>query len=1473
MSVLSLFHPWVARWFEARMGDPTQVQRSAWPCIARGDHVLMIAPTGSGKTMAAFLWAIDRLVRGQWPSGQTSVLYVSPLRALNNDIQRNLIVPLHELRQEFCVGGEPMPRIRVLTRSGDTPSAARQAMIRHPPEILITTPESLNLLLSSPRGRGVLGEIKAVILDEVHAVLGTKRGTYLITAVDRLVAMAGEFQRIALSATVQPEDEAARFIGGYVVSGPSHDPAFTARDVVVIRTAPTKTCELRVALTARIGDQDGSFWDTMALQMRSIIARNRSTLFFTTSRRVSERLTLAINRAEDATVAYAHHGSLSREIRHDVEQRLKSGQLKAIVATHSLELGIDIGSIDEVVLVSCPSSVSSALQRIGRSGHRVGGISRGVFVPTHAHDLVEAAALVPAVLSGDIEPTRPVACPLDVLAQIIVSMVGIEQWDIDSLFAAVRTSHPFNGLTRRMFDLVLGMLAGRFADTRIRELAPLVCVDRIAKTVVGRRGSLLTLYASGGVIPDRGYFHLRRQDGARVGELDEEFVWEASPGESFTLGSQTWRIQRITHNDVVVTPVPSRAASTPFWRGEGYRRDAHFSELIGRFLETAADRAHDPDFAATLVSVHHLEPAAAEALVGFLQSQASATGCDVPHRHHLVVEHVDSGPGGGPGTQVIIHSCFGLRVNHPWALALGAAWEQRHGFLPEIYPSNDTIVVVLAEDMDAGEILSMVAPGTLDALVRRRLEGSGIFAARFREAAGRALLLPRRRVAERMPLWMNRLRSQKLFEAVRDLDDFPILLEAWRTCLQDEFDLDRLHLVLWAIEAGSIRWSHVRTGHPSPFARCAAWRQINEYMYMGDKPTGRSRADADLINEVARSPHLRPKISADAAKRFAQKRQRLIPGYVPTSASDLLDWVRERIAIPAAEWEMLREHIARETCLPEVIDSLATRLVWLVLPGGATLLMAVEDLSRVTWALHPGTGAIAHALSGRSMEIPACPDYDPDELLPVILSDWLRFYGPLPQSAIADTLGVGRERACRALDALEAEGKIVCGELTEESVGRQICEAANFMWILKSLRRETSWAFEPLPADRIASFLAFHQGVAPQGNSPDATRDRVSRLAACPASAGLWETEILPARLRGYAPAWLDALLREGEMRWIGCGDRRVVFTRWHDLDLVRDEPWEPSGGSRPDETTSLHDIFPDPWGKYDLSTLMLRCTVPVRDLVDRLWRAVWEGEMANDSFLAVRRGVGASFQLAPSEASPERGRRPSRSAFGRWRGSLPLEGNWYRIPWPEPGGDGIEREERQKERIRILLNRYGILFRELLEHELCAFRWSRIFRSLRIMELSGEVVSGRFFEGIPGLQFMAAHALGSLREAGTGEVFWLSAADPASLCGVPVTGLSVPLPTRLPGTHLVYHGDRLVVISQRHGGEVTFFVSPSDTSLPRYLTVFTHLLTRPVQPQRRIVIERINGEMAASSPYLASFRAIGEIVVEHTKAALYRRF
>lgn len=1401
------FHPLIDRWFRETFDAPTDVQAQAWPVIARGEHLLVTAPTGSGKTLTAFLWAINQFVTGELETGSTRVLYISPLKALNNDIQRNLLTPLAALEAAFSEAGETFPSIRVQTRSGDTEPGERQRMLRRPPEILITTPESLNILLTSKSGHGLLSRLNTVILDEIHAVQGNKRGAFLMSAIERLVPLSGEFQRIALSATVEPLNQVAAVVGGYVREGERFEP----RAVNVLRAQDAKQYEVEIRYPASAAQrpEDQKLWDALAPDLVDRIRRNRSTLLFVNSRALCETLTHKINEAAGELIAYSHHGSLSREIRFEVEQRLKAGDLAAIVATSTLEMGIDIGSLDEVILIQSPDSVSSAIQRIGRAGHQVGQTSRCTIYPTHPYDFIESAVLGRAVLEKDIEPSILIERPLDVLAQVIVSMTATATWHLDELYLEVRRSHAFTSLPRRQFDLVIDMLAGRYANNHLRELRPRVIVDRIEQTIKAGKGATLSLYLSGGVIPDRGYFQLRHEgDNARIGELDEEFVWEAQVGKLFSFGTQTWQIKKITHNDVVVAPAKPGKSTPPFWKAEPLNRDFHYASRIGDFLEHANDRLDDDDFIEELRSQWHMDSEAAAELSSFLIRQREHTGVALPHRHHLLVEKVQRGPAGAAGQQMILHTGWGTRVNRPLALALEAGWLETFGELPEIFVGNEAIVIQLHDALSLEALLALAPVDRLEERLRERLEGSGFFGARFRENAGRALLLSKGRFGERKPLWMSRLQSQKLLDSVLRYDDFPIALETWRTCLIDEFDLSHLRQVLTELAHREIAVTEISTRTPSPFASGTAWGQISLYMYMDDTPRAgkRSSLATSLLEEAVFNPGIRPGIPLRLKNEFEAKRQRQLADYEPETGEDIHEWIKERVAIPLDEFR-------------QDIPAGATRLQ----AGDATLVVSREDEPTVRSALVEAQ----------------------EEAVTTLLANWLQYYGPMRFEDITVKLGIGETPLVKALTHLVDERTLIEGQLIRESEEAWWCDAENFEILLRLQRRSLRPDFEALPAAALTAYL-FHWQTQSSAREPrERLFDVLERLRCHPLTAGLWETDVLPARLPEFDTRDLDTLVQEGDIGWIGTGNKQITFVFEDDLELL--SPHQESPLPKP-----LADAMPDPAGHYEFTALQDRTSLGASELAEILWQAVWQGQLTNNTMMALRKGLDSNFTVPESgDLASSRRRHIRRGGFNRWRGAIPFSGSWHRLEIDPPEDDLIAGEELAKERVRLLLNRFGILFRELLLRELPDFQWRSVFRAIRLMELSGELLAGHFFKGIPGLQFVSAEALRILERPLPDRIFWLCAADPVSPCGLGLDTDTAHLPRRVPGSHLVYHDSELVLVSERRGKALTILVEPDSEHLPAYLAVLRHLVYRSRQPVRQLKIETINGEPALSSRWL----------------------
>ncbi|MEM9553489.1 MAG: DEAD/DEAH box helicase [Acidobacteriota bacterium] len=1613
---LEPFHPIVRSWFADEIGTPTEVQRLAWPRIATGEHVLVSAPTGSGKTLTAFLWALDRLFTGAWPAGAVRVLYVSPLRALNTDIRRNLEGPLEALVRRFAAHDPATPTIRVATRSGDTPTAERRKMLRRPPEILVTTPESLNILLTSQSGRRLLGDLRAVILDEIHAVVGSKRGVHLLTAIERLVDLSGEFQRIALSATVRPMETVAAMVGALA---PGVGGAATPRPVRVVQSREAKRYDVRVAFPlasladaerealdedprgARDGGDDG-VWHALVDDFRRRVERNRSTLLFANSRRTTEKVTRFLNDGERGSeLAYSHHGSLSRAVRQEVERRLKDGELRAIVATSSLELGIDVGALDEVLLVQTPPSIAAAIQRIGRAGHGVGEESRGVFYPTHGADLLEAAVVARAVVEQEIEELRPVEAPLDVLAQVLLSMIVAEEWSLDELFDAIRTTWAYRRLPRRHFDLVLDMLAGRYADTRLRELRPRMLIDRVRGTVKARAGVERMLYMAGGTIADRGYFALRHKDTmAKIGELDEEFVWERSVGDAFTLGAQTWQIQRITHNDVLVTPGRGAGGLAPFWRADARDRGFHVCQRTAAFLEVAAPRLRSADFAEELRSVHRLEPAAVDELKRVLEEQKAATGGKLPRRDRLLVERCRSKDGARDAVELaIVHTFWGGAVNRPLAMALEAAWEEQFDTPPRIFHDDWCLLVGLPDGVDAAEIFSLVPPDQVEMLLRSKLENTGFFGARFRVAAQAALLLPRAGFRQRTPLWLHRQRAKKLLEAVSEAGDFPIVLETWRTCLRDEFDLVNLKHRLEAVRSGALSLEEVRTESPSPFAANLMWQYTNKYMYDDDTPEmPASHLRTDVLQELVHASHLRPRLPRALVERFDAKARRLAPGYAPPPGDELVLWLAERVVVSDDEWLRLLAAIERDHGVDrgEIVASVEDRALRLRPALGVHqdepsvgVVVAAEVVPR----LEAAYGASIDAWSPRALDALATGAAQPPsaelgarlaalreletrsrdargeapEAVAALVAEWLRSTGPVALERVGVVWGLDDAALEAVRETLVADGAVV-DRLRVDARGDEICDPQNLEILLRWLRAEQRPQLEALDAAELPLFLALHQGLVPRGDGVDGLEERLERLFGWPAPAEQWEMEILPARLEPYYPAWLDAALAQSDLLWLGLEPRArggmLTFGFRDDLELfVEPTPSTGSGSSDDgssdegtsddgisvdpadddpaddelaDETASprpwpgseastatgagtsdglagdedpaarLAALFPGGRGRFELDELAAQTGLGLAETHRQLWSLAWRGLVTTESFLAVRRGVASRFEApasaadAPPAAESARGtaraRRGRRRA--RWRPEAPRLGLWTpvdgaldRVQEPAPRDDDasvdlLASEELTKDRVRLLLERWGVLCRELVARELPTFRWARVFRTLRIMELSGEVLAGHFFHGIRGLQFATPAAYRQLvRGLPHDAVWWQVATDPASLCGVDIEGLRGTLPSRRPSTHLVYHGRDLVVVSRRRGRALEVRVPPEHPRLLDYFDVFRHLLTREVGPLSSILVDTVTTasgdaaederveEPAARSEVVRRLESLFRVTREGASVRLWRSY
>jgi ATP-dependent Lhr-like helicase len=1354
------FHAETARWFAERYGAPTDVQERAWPVIAAGGHVLVTAPTGTGKTLAAFLGAIDRLLTGAWPAGALRVLYVSPLKALNTDVARNLVEPLEALTARFLEAKLDAPSVEVMVRSGDTPEDERRRLKKRPPEILITTPESLNILLTQKGAAAMFAGLRAVIVDEIHAVAGSKRGTALLTALERLTLSAGEFQRIGLSATVNPPDLTARVLGGFEEPG-------LPRSVTLVASPASKAYDVQIVVPAARPfpepDSGKIYWESLALDLRRRVQDRRSTLIFTNSRRSCEKLARLINEDHEL-LAYSHHGSLAKDIRRDVEQRLKAGELRALVATNSLELGIDIGDLDEVVLAQTPRTIASAIQKTGRAGHRTGEVSRARLYPSHGLDVIEAAVIARCIRGQQVEPLVIPEGPLDVLAQVLLSQLCARESTADELYSLVVKSWPYRNLSRHAFDLVLEMLAGRYAGTRIGELRP-----RIEQTARGlwtaKDSTPFLIYRSGGTIPDRGYFTMRDPSGTAIGELDEEFVWERTEGERFALGAQVWKIVSITDQAVTVEPSGEPPHIIPFWSAEDQDRAWFLAEKIGSFLEEA-DRAlaHGIDaWRDGLVRGEGFSAEAADMLVSTLTRQKEACGA-LPHRWRAVVERVEQRePGADAGTvaqQYVVHTFWGARINRPWAYALAQAWEDRYGYALETYPGDDQILVLIPPEAGIDEVLALVTPDNLEALLRRRVEATGYFGARFREGAGRSLLLPRAGFDKRTPLWQTRMKAKRLFEAVSEFPEFPVLVEAWRQCLRDEFDLDGLKARLDERASGQMATWYCTTPQPSPFTEGLLWRQVNEKMYATDEPPARRRSTADdkLWDELLASE--RPRLPRAAVTDWEARWGRTEPGYSPETPADLADLLEVRIALSEAEWEALIGACARDS-------------------------RRADDEWRSSVAVEYRNGRVG---------VPALAALwsDPEPLW----LRWLEGRGPVGTTAMAVFWGVEPQVVNDWVVRQREAGTIVDGLLTEDAVGPEVCLARTWEQLVRRLRRERRGAVTAKPAAGLPLFLAQRHGLT-HPDKPAALEEIVGRLLGLPLPAELWEAAVLPARLVPYRPSEFDRLFTEGGLRWFGAGSETVVlgFPEDRAAFVVPD----------PEAETRASELFAS---ASELPVTDLAQGTPLPELTKTLWDLAWKGAASAIGFGPLRQGIRSHFKF---ELSDTKGHR-DRGGFQRWSSARSSGGTWRRWPASVPLSP-VERAEDAKRRARLVLDRYGIVFRTLLAREGTAFQWKELFPAFRLMELSGEIAGGVFWEGVPGLQFATPEALRDL-ETVSGDTIWIHhAQDPVSLCGLGLDAFS-SLPKRVQGSWLWWCGQELVGVVSSSGKKLDLLAADADLAL-----------------------------------------------------------
>lgn len=1511
-----------AHWFRSSFEAATPVQQKGWPSLVAGQSTLMLAPTGSGKTLAAFLVAIDRLMFRPAPTDEkVRVLYISPLKALGVDVERNLRAPLAGIRAVAERGGVEHCVPRVAVRSGDTPTLERTRMQRHPPDILITTPESLYLLLTS-KARAMLTEVETVIVDEIHSMVPTKRGVHLFLSLERLEALraraheargsGGELaplQRVGLSATQRPLDEVARLLGGSAASLDA-DATASARPVTIVEASHHKQFDIRVEvpvedmtqlpeLPAEAGSKPrrGSIWPSIHPRLVELVRAHRSTMIFVNSRRLAERLAGALNELADEEIALAHHGSIAKDKRADIEDRLKRGVLPAIVATSSLELGIDMGAVDLVIQLEAPPSVASGIQRIGRAGHHVGAVSRGVIVPKYRGDLLACAAVTKEMLGGRVEETYYPRNALDVLAQHIVAMVLEAPIAVDEVYRIVRSAAPFSELPRRSFEGVLDMLSGRYPSDHFAQLRPRITWDRIAGELSARKGARMLAVTNGGTIPDRGLYGVflagdapgdtaktSKGRAVRVGELDEEMVFESQAGDVFLLGASSWRIEEITHDRVLVSPAPGEPGRMPFWRGDRPGRPLPLGRAIGALTRELA-RAPIERARAMLADEHLLDERAANNVIAYVAEQVEATG-RVPSDRTIVLERFMDEVG---DWCVAVLTPFGGRVHAPWSMAIQARIGDELDLEVDTMWSDDGILFRLPEtDEPPDDAWFLPASADVEALVTKRLSKTSLFAAHFRENAARALLLPRRRPGQRTPLWVQRRKSADLLAVASRFPDFPIVLETYRECLRDVLDMPGLVSVLEDIESRRIRIASVASKKPSPFAGALLFTYIGNFLYEGDAPLAERRAQAlsldhAQLRELLGEPELRELFDPEAIEETELRLQRLRSDYPLAHADGLhdlllslgdlsLDELRQRSQRQEADEHRTDEHrtdehSAEPASEPGPVESwlaelLAARRVVEVSVASEPRFVAVEDVGRYRDAL----GIVAPPGLPLALLEPVA------DALGDIVARYARTHGPFRVDAVAGRFGLGVAPIRIALEGLCADERVVEGEFVPGGRGREFCDA-NVLRLLKrrslaKLRKQV----EPVGADALGRFLPLWQGVGQRRSGIDAVADVVEQLQGAALPASDLEATVLPARVLSFDRRDLDELCASGEVLWRGVAslpprDGRVALYLAEHYALLAPPP-TPAEGELAAELRAHFEAR----GALFFRDLVDSTGRLAAEVLDAVWDMVWAGELTNDTLAPLR-----SLRSAGKRRGMER--RSSRRRVGRaLRGGPPgSEGRWSLLPRLDTGVTGTDRLAALSTQ---LLERHGVLTREVARAELVPGGFAAIYPVLKAMEEAGRIRRGYFVEGLGGAQFAQPGAEDRLRRHrgetdgdSTSELVVLAATDPANAYGValPWPSREGARPARTAGARVVLFEGELVGYVSRSGAHVLSFLPDDEPRRSHAARALVSAIADGIgDPRAGITVTQVDGESTASS-HLAPFFADAGFKSTH-KGLFFRR-
>jgi ATP-dependent Lhr-like helicase len=1537
-AALALFHPVTAAWFRATFPAPTAPQRQGWPAIARGESTLILAPTGTGKTLAAFLSCLDKLMFDSSEDRAARgcrVVYISPLKALAADVERNLRAPLAGIAGMAQEANVPVRIPAVSMRTGDTPPSQRARFRRHPGDILITTPESLYLVLTSEAAEG-LRAVETVIVDEIHSLVATKRGAHLALSLERLEALVRAsggpaLQRIGLSATQRPLEEVARFLGGAVASEqagqPSGKPVTLAsqraldpsnltmdngerttesisyRPVTIVNAGARKPLELKVEVPvedmARLGaavnqpaaadaqePKRTSIWQSIHPRLLEIVRGRTSTLIFVNARRVAERLAGALNDLAGEPIARAHHGSLAAAQRVEIEELLKAGQIKALVATSSLELGIDMGAIDLVIQIEAPPSVASGMQRIGRAGHPVGAPTHGIIFPKYRADLVACAAVTRAMHQGHVESTRFLRNPLDVLAQQIVAIVAHPPLDVvaaerrsrasqddagpgisrASLLSLVRSAAPFAGLSAQVFTGVLDMLAGLYPSDEFAELRPRITWDRTRDWLTPRRGAKRIAILNGGTIPDRGLYGVflagERAKPVRVGELDEEYVYESKPGETFVLGASTWRIEEITHDRVLVVPAPGDPGKMPFWHGDRAARPMEFGRSIGALVRQLREMPR-PVGVTTLVKTHDLEAGAAENLMQYLADQEIATAV-VPDDRNIVIERVRDELG---NWRVCILTPFGSRIHTPWAMAAAAKIRANGGPDVETMSSEDGFVLRFPEADAAPDVSALLlAPAEAAELVQRQLGSTALFAAKFRESASRALLLPRRRADGRTPLWLQRKRAYDLLAVASRYAGFPILLEAYRECLRDVFDMPALLEVLGDIASGSLRVATVDSQTPSPFASALLFGYVANYIYDGDAPLAERRAqalsiDQDQLRELMGDADLRELLDLHAIEVTEEQLQSLAEGYKARNLDAMHDLL---LRLGDLSREALRRRVAAED--PEALAAklIHAQRVLEITVAGERRLIAVEDAARYRDALGvPLPPRLPAAFLGPAPE--ATLD---------LLRRYARTHGPFTAQECAARFGLPLPGVDATLERLVSLGRIVEGGFRPGGVHREWCDTE----VLRTVRRKSLARLrkevEPVEQPVLARLITRWQGVVQPRRGLDALLDTIENLQGAPLPASILETEILPARISGYRPADLDTLIAAGEVNWIGfdaIGERdgRVGLYLAEKLEAlwpVTQGTGIREQGTEMEEREAAIVAFLKAHGASFFQQIQEATGGGYPgETLDALWRLVWRGVLTNDALHALR------AYCAPPATAKHAKRVHQQTGFQagfRSRRTTPpaAQGRWSLNP-------ALLRENASSTKhshalAQQLLTRYGVVFRETAYAEGLAGGFSAIYDVLKALEESGKVRRGYFAAGvgIGATQFAlpaAVELLRSLRgerEGDARELLMLAATDPANPYGAllrwPEGGDAASSLTRSVGARVVLCDGALVAYLRRGNPNVQVWLPEEEPERGRVAQALAEFLVAHVRGDREndpagragLLIAMVNGVRAGES-------------------------